>query len=253
MFVFIWGATALMIRAVHRERAVARLQSDFVAAVSHEFRSPLTTVRQMGEMLEMGRPSDEPGRQLYYRSIVNEAMRLQRLIETLLNFGRLEAGTEHLDMVDVDVAAVIEAAVSGAAPEAGHRETTIDVGEPPRARVRADRDALSLALRNLIENAIKYSPPRSVVRVRCGLNESRVGFAVSDEGAGISLVEQGMIFRKFVRGQAARDGRVKGTGIGLALVRRVVAAHGGTVDLDSEIGRGSTFTIWVPVAGLQRS
>ena len=112
VLVLLSGATYMMARAIRREAHVARLQSDFVAAVSHEFRSPLTTIRQMAEMLEMGRLQDESRRRQYYRMLAAEAGRLQRLVETLLNFGRMEAGVERYRLVEADAVRVVRTVVS---------------------------------------------------------------------------------------------------------------------------------------------
>ena len=167
MLVFVWGGSYVMGRAIRREAAVARLQSDFVAAVSHEFRSPLTTVRQMAEMLEMDRVPNEERRHQYYRILSGEASRLQRLVETLLNFGRMEAGAERYQFVDIDPAALVRDVVHDIEMQARDAGTHIEVSGPDtRMRVRADGSALAVALRNLIDNAIKYSPSQPTVWVQ---------------------------------------------------------------------------------------
>ena len=246
---FIWGATFLMTRALRREREVARLQSEFVAAVSHEFRSPLTTMRQMAEMLETDRVPAESRRQQYYRVLVSETVRLQRLVETLLNFGRLESGAGLPRLGDIDTAALVEAAVADVRGQVSNSGRHVDVAGPGTPLpLRGDEDALRLALRNLIDNAIKYSPKDTTVRVQWGTRNGRVAIDVIDEGPGIAPGEQAEIFRKFVRGRAAVEARVPGTGVGLAMVQRIAAEHGGDVSLTSALGHGSTFTFWLPAA-----
>lgn len=248
MLMFLWGATYFMARAIRREAAVARLQSDFVAAVSHEFRSPLTTIRQMAEMLEMGRLSTEERRLTYYRVLAGEAARLQRLVETLLNFGRMEAGAERYRVGDLDAAALVRGVVREMEPLARASGTRIEAHGPDAGvRVRGDESALAVALRNLIDNAIKYSPAQSTVSVQWTQENDRVVISVVDCGMGIPRAEQQAIFRKFVRGRAAIDANVKGTGVGLSMVQQIVLAHGGEVRLDSEPGRGSTFTLLLPL------
>jgi signal transduction histidine kinase len=248
MLVFVWGASYFMGRAIRREAAVARLQSDFVAAVSHEFRSPLTTVRQMAEMLEMDRLPTEERRHEYYRILVGEAARLQRLVETLLNFGRMEAGAERYQFVDVDPAALVRDVVRDIEPHALDAGKHIEVSGPDAGmRVRADGNALAVALRNLIDNAIKYSPSQPTVWVQWKKEKDRAAICVVDRGVGIPRDEQQAIFRKFVRGRAAIDANVKGTGVGLSIVQQIVLAHGGEIRLESESGHGSTFTLLLPV------
>ncbi len=228
---------------------MARLQSDFVAAVSHEFRSPLTAVRQMAEMLEMDRLPTEERRHAYYRTIAGEAARLQRLVETLLNFGKMEAGAAQYRFAEVDAAALAQTVARDIEPQARRADIVIEMNGPESGmHVRADESALSVALRNLVDNAIKYSPGQSTVRVEWKKDDERVAISVVDHGPGIPRKEQHAIFRKFVRGRAATDGHVQGTGVGLSMAQEIVRAHGGEIRLDSEVGRGSTFTIVLPVS-----
>lgn len=254
MLVFVWGASYFMGRAIRREAAVARLQSDFVAAVSHEFRSPLTTVRQMAEMLEMDRIPSEERRHEYYRILGHEAARLQRLVETLLNFGRMEAGAERYQFVDIDPAALVRDVVHDIEMQARDAGTHIEVSGPDtRMRVRADGSALAVALRNLIDNAIKYSPSQPTVWVQLKKENDRAAICVVDRGVGIPRDEQTAIFRKFVRGRGAIDANVKGTGVGLSMVQQIVLAHGGEIRLDSEAGKGSTFTVLLPAVSREEA
>jgi signal transduction histidine kinase len=244
MLLFVWGAAYFMARAIRREAEVSRLQSDFVAAVSHEFRSPLTTVRQMAEMLEMGRLTDEPRRQQYYSVLAGEAVRLQRLVETLLNFGRIEAGRECYEFRDVEAAEIVRKAVADVELLARESKMAIDVsGSDTGVVVHGDEDALHLALRNLIENAIKYSPGQPTVWVRWTREGERIAIRVIDRGLGIAPAERRAIFRKFVRGTAAVSAHAKGTGVGLAMVQHIVSAHGGEIHVESKPGEGSTFVI----------
>jgi two-component system phosphate regulon sensor histidine kinase PhoR len=247
MLVSVWAASYFMGRAIRREAEVARLQSDFVAAVSHEFRSPLTAVRQMAEMLEMNRLPTEERRHAYYRTIASEASRLQRLVETLLDFGKMEAGAARYHRIDVDVAALMRAVIQDLEPEAQRAGVRVEASGPEAdVHVLADESALSVALRNLIDNAIKYSPGQSTVRVEWKKHDDRVAISVIDRGPGIARGEQDAIFRKFVRGGVAADRHVQGTGVGLTMAREIVRAHGGQIRLVSEVGQGSTFTIVLP-------
>jgi signal transduction histidine kinase len=244
--IFVWAAAYFMARAIRREAAVARLQSDFVAAVSHEFRSPLTTVRQMAEMLDEDRVPTEERRHKYYQVLASEAARLQRLVETLLNFGRIESGAARYRFVNVDTAALVREVVDEIAPQARESGKAIEVDGAESMTVHADHDALSLALRNLIDNAIKYSPGQHTVWVRCRKDLDRAAICVVDCGVGVPRSEQRSIFDKFVRGRAAIERNIKGTGVGLSMVQQIVTAHGGEIHLESEPGRGSTFTLLLP-------
>ena len=241
---FVGGATYFMARAIRREAEVARLQSDFVAAVSHEFRSPLTTVRQLAELLESNRLPSEERRLRYYRVVAVEAARLQRLVETLLNFGRIEAGAMRYRFDAVNATDLVRAVIREMEPFAYNRGIRIEfVGRDTPLIVRADEDALGVAVRNLVDNAIKYSPAQSSIRVECTTVDDQIVIRVIDAGPGIPAAEQRTIFDKFVRGQAAVTGNVKGTGVGLSMVKQIVLAHGGKVRLQSVVGVGSTFTI----------
>ena len=167
--VFLIAGTYFVARAIRHEIAVSRLQSDFVATVSHEFRSPLTTMRQMSEMLALDRVPDEERRQKYYDTLVGETRRLQGLVETLLDFGRMEAGAERYRFEEIDAGALVGDVVAEFAPQRPPPAAgSSSARRRPGARSEADAEALSLAVRNLIDNAIKYSPDQPVVWVEWG-------------------------------------------------------------------------------------
>jgi signal transduction histidine kinase len=237
----------LITRAVARELAVARLQSDFVSAVSHEFRSPLTSMCHLTEMLADG---DEPGaerRRQYYQVLAGETRRLHRLVEGLLNFGRMEAGAHEYRFETLDPAELVREVVAEfqAQVAANGRNVALQINGSG-VRVKADREALSRALWNLLDNAVKYSPDGSTVWVEVGSEAGAVTIRVRDQGVGIPAAERKRIFRKFVRGGSTKTSGVKGTGIGLTMALHIVRAHGGHLRVESEPGRGSTFTILLP-------
>jgi signal transduction histidine kinase len=236
-------------RAVARELAVARMQSEFVSAVSHEFRTPLTSLRQLSELLADGRVPDEQRRRAYYEDLGHESERLQRLVENLLEFGRIEAGAREYRLETVDAGALVRQVAGDFEREVAGRgyrvEVTAGDGLP---RVEADREALARALWNLLDNAVRYSPDAKTVWVDARAEAGTVRIAVRDEGLGIAREDQGRIFGKFVRGRSARTAGIKGTGLGLAMVQHIVTAHHGTVRLVSAPGRGSAFTIVLPAA-----
>ena len=229
-------------RAIRRELEVSRLQSDFVAGVSHEFRSPLSSMRQLSEMLMLGRVPNEQRRQEYYETLVGETGRLQRLVESLLNFGGMEAGVKEYSFKRMNMAELAKATTEDFEPQVARGR--IELSGNPECLVDADREALQVALRNLMDNALKYS--KGVVRVEWNESNGQVEVRVKDEGAGIPPREQQVIFQKFVRGSVAKADNVKGTGVGLAMVRHIVTAHNGGVKVESVPGIGSTFTLWLP-------
>ena len=236
-------------RAVQKELAVARLQSDFVSAVSHEFRTPLTSMRHLTELLQTGHVVSDDRRQQYYDVLAREAERLQRFVETLLNFGRMEAGAEQYRFEREDPGSLVAQIVDEFRAEPATNGRRIEVspnGALPPARI--DREAFARALWNLLDNAAKYSPEDTPIEVELGCDVDRITVSVRDHGPGIPAAERKRIFQKFVRGTDARASRVKGTGVGLAMVQHIVRAHGGVVRLTSEVGRGSTFTMEIPTA-----
>jgi signal transduction histidine kinase len=247
MVLFLISGTYFIGRAIRREMEVSRMQSDFVSAVSHEFRSPLTSMRQLAEILAFGRVPNEDRRQVYYDTLVRETGRLQRLVEALLNFGRMEAGARQYHFEELDTATLVGRVVAEFEPQIAGQGRHIElVGGASGCTIEADPEAMSVALRNLVDNAIKYSPACPTVWVEWERQREFVAIRVRDQGVGIQPSERKAIFRKFVRGSAAAKGNVKGSGVGLAMVRHIVAAHGGAIRVASQPGQGSTFTVLLP-------
>ena len=235
-------------RSIARELAVSRLQSEFVSTVSHEFRTPLTSIRQLSEMLAKGRVATDDLRQQSYDILSHESERLQCLVESLLDFGRIEAGalTYHFEHVDgTSLVADVVAGFRETAASLGFHVELLNTATP--APIRGDREALGLALRNLLDNAVKYSPECRTVWVETVPADRRLAVRVRDRGVGIPPAEQRAIFDRFVRGSVSRNSGIKGTGIGLTLARHIVDAHHGEIRLESAPGQGSTFTILLPL------
>jgi two-component system phosphate regulon sensor histidine kinase PhoR len=245
----IGGSTYLAARGLARELAAARLQSDFVAAVSHEFRTPLASVRHLSDLLASDRVPDDAQRRTCYHVLARESARLERLVEDLLDFGRMEHGAYALHRSACDIVAFVRSVVEDAAASDHTTTHRVDLACPDRVlMVRIDREALARAIRNLLDNAAKYSPGASTVWVVVEALDGRARVAIRDEGFGIPSEEQADIFRRFVRGRTALDHQIAGTGVGLAIVQHIVEAHGGTVMVQSQPGSGSTFTIELPLA-----
>jgi signal transduction histidine kinase len=237
-----------IVRSINREHAVARLQSEFVSTVSHEFRTPLTSLCQLSEMLSQGRIPTDNLRQKSYDILAGESARLQRLVESLLDFGRLEAKSfrylfEPHDPVKLVNNLVVE--FREKAEAIGYRVELTHMGTC--SLIQADREALGLALRNLLDNAVKYSPDCRTVWVETLCEDGRLFIRVRDNGIGIPASERKKIFKRFMRGGGSRTAHIQGTGIGLSMARQIVEAHDGEIRLESEPGKGSTFTILLPV------
>ncbi len=236
-------------RAVTRELEVARLQSDFVSAVSHEFRTPLASLRQLSELLTDGRVPSEKRRQEYYEGLRRESERLYRLVEGLLDFGRMEAGAREYRFESLEMESFFRGVVEEFAQQVRERGYRVEIAQQDHVpRVQADQEALARAVWNLLDNAVKYSPQCKTVWVEAACENGQVAIRVSDKGLGIAPREQKQIFKKFVRAASAEAAGAKGTGLGLTMVQHIVAAHGGRVRVYSEPGVGSTFTILLPSA-----
>lgn len=237
----------LAIRSTAKELRLAKLKSDFTATVSHEFRTPLMSIRYMAELLQRGRVRDDARKQQYYETITGESERLSRLVENLLDFSKIEAGVKEYRMEETDIAALAADVAGRFRQQAAFKdfslETEIADGLP---LIRADKDALGRAVLNLLDNAVKYSGGNPLVTLRVWSAENAVNFQVEDHGIGIGKSEQKKIFEKFYRSESALQSSVKGSGIGLPLVEHVVRAHGGIVLLESEPGKGTRVTIKLP-------
>jgi signal transduction histidine kinase len=235
-------------RGVTRELEAARLQSDFVSAVSHEFRTPLTSLKQLTELLSSGRVASEERRARYYQVMERESGRLHRLVEGLLDFGRMEAGALEFHMERVSVRDLVRDVVTEFEAEVTEDGLNVELRDDEfTATAVVDAEALGRAVWNLLDNAVKYSPDCQTVWIDVEREDGCAKIAVRDEGLGIPEDELGSVFDKFVRGTSSNGRGTKGTGIGLAMVRHIVEAHGGEVRVESEVGRGSTFTILLPI------
>lgn len=235
-------------RAITRESEAARLQSEFVAAVSHEFRTPLTSMRQFTDMLVDGRAGSEEERAKYYAALSRGTRRLTRLVESLLDFGRMEAGSHGFNLEPIRARDWVEAVTSEFQEEVGRLGYRVELAwnAEDGIVVLADEAALGRALWNLLDNAVKYSPDSKTIWVEGRTDGRFLTLSVRDRGIGISERDQQEVFRKFVRGTSPKGQAVKGTGLGLALVDQIVRAHDGTIQLESRVGEGSTFSIRLP-------
>jgi signal transduction histidine kinase len=236
----------LLLRDVWRQLALARLRADLVSSVSHELKTPLTLIRLYGETLVHGPSFTEEERQGFYEIIARESERLTHLIERVLDFSRIDRGEKEYRLVLGDLAPVVGRTVEPyrryLAQQGFSVETEMAESLPP---VRLDPDAVSQAVLNLLDNAAKYSGPSKFVAVRLYADPNNLVLEVEDRGLGIALEERDKIFEQFYRG--SRSTAKGGYGLGLFLVKHIMDAHGGRIELDSEPGRGSRFRLLFPI------
>jgi signal transduction histidine kinase len=205
------------------------------------------------ETLQMGRTKNEAQRQEYYGTMLAETERLTRLVNNMLNFSRMEAGKKHYEMRNTDVNALVRGVVDTYAAHLHSQGFTVSVVCADRLPdVSADNESIAESLINILDNAIKYSPMEKSVRVSTGWENGNVYVEVEDHGMGIPADQQEKIFEKFYRVSSALVHNTKGSGLGLALVKYIMEAHGGTVSVRSTPAKGSAFRMSFPVHGSHR-
>ena len=239
----------LSARIIGREVDAARMKADFAANVSHELRSPITQIRLRGEALQLGLVDEPEDLQEHYDAIVNEAERLSRLVDNVLDFAAIERGAKRYHLRQDDLLAVVWTTAESLRNAIQDRglELELDLPDdlPP---LWLDREAIKQVLTNLLSNAAKYGSDGGWVGVKVRLGLDGVDVAVADRGIGIATEEQEKVFDDFFRSTNTEVRRKKGTGIGLSIVRYIVEAHGGAVSVDSTLGKGTTFTFTLPLA-----
>jgi two-component system phosphate regulon sensor histidine kinase PhoR len=248
--VIVLGVASILL-AAERERRISTLKSDFVANVSHELKTPLALVRMFGEMLQSGKVASDEKRQQYLDIIVSESERLSSLIENVLDFARVERGRGAYDFAEGNVGEAVAKAVSVYRYRAEREgiELLMEL-EPDLPSTRIDSRALELAVMNLIDNALKYAPGSGTVVVGAQRKGGSIVVRVADRGPGVPFEDQARIFERFVRGSTARARPIRGSGIGLALVKHIAESHGGRAWVVSRAGQGATFTVSIPVVGV---
>jgi two-component system phosphate regulon sensor histidine kinase PhoR len=240
------------IRGAARARELAQLKSDFVSTVSHELKTPLTSIRMFAEMLEQGVANGDPEKMhRYHGVIVQESQRLGLLIANLLDYAQIERGTRRYTPAFVPVEQLARDAVATfeALRDPDKGRNSIDVQVSPEAmavELEIDRDVVVQAVLNVISNAAKYGGADKPIEVTVSADAASAAIAIRDHGPGIPDHEQARIFREFYRTPDAYRSNVEGTGLGLALVKRHIEALGGSVEVASTVGEGATFTIRLP-------
>ena len=242
------GAAFILVMAgSQRQRRLAQQQMEFVAAVSHELRTPLAVICSAGENLADGVVADAAQVRTYGSLIETEGRRLGDMVERVMEFAGISSGASFRARADVDVATIVADAVHGVSADARARDITVTVhasGTLPS--VTGDADALRSAVQNIVGNAVKYSPNGGTVDVRTQMDGAGVEIRVADRGLGIDAADLPHIFKPFYRGRRAVDAQVRGTGVGLSVVRHVIHAHQGTITVDSRVGEGTTVIVKLP-------
>jgi two-component system phosphate regulon sensor histidine kinase PhoR len=246
----------IVLTSVITERRASQLKSDFIANVSHELKTPLSLIRMFGEMVATGRHKGEETAREYGSIITRESERLSHLIDNVLDFARLERGKASYDFIEGDLGPMLERALDVCRYRLEKERLKLRTRvERQLPLVRMDENAITLVILNLVDNALKYAVEGGVVEVALERSPGGVSLSVRDFGPGIPLEEQARIFERFYRAQSARDRNVRGSGIGLALVKHIAEAHGGHVSVESPVqsvhggSAGSLFRVYLPSAG----
>jgi signal transduction histidine kinase len=225
-----------------------RIKSDFVSLVSHEFKTPIASMRALVDRLQAGHVPDGARMQRYFDIVSGELQRLTRLVNNVLDFSKIEEGRKVYSPQETDLAELVRELVAtfeaGASAKGFAIETAI---APDIPKVRVDRDSVSQALLNLLDNAVKYSETEKRIGVDVQRNSHFVRISVADHGTGVGAHEVSKIFEKFYRSPEAAERGVPGLGLGLSLVEHVMSSHGGKVTVESQPGSGSTFTLSIPL------
>jgi signal transduction histidine kinase len=229
-----------------------RLKSFFVSSVSHELQTPLTSIKMFAELLRTKAKISEGEKQEYLEIIEGESERLTRLIENVLDYSRIERGVKKYEFSHIDIREVIEKVVQSMMFQIRQQGFRLHTQIPDDPLImRADPDAIHEALVNLISNSIKYSTSRKVIELTVKAENAQVRFSVQDYGIGIAGEEQDKIFDTFYRSNDKYVQSSGGAGLGLSIVSHIVKAHQGRIHLDSSPGKGSTFTLILPMESKQ--
>lgn len=243
------GGILFTVRTAVREMKLSAMKNEFVSNVSHELRTPLASIRVFGELMRHGRVSD-PGKVAEYGAhIETESRRLSQLINNILDFSRIESGQKIYAFESADIGQLVSQTLEAYGVRLRDQGLELDYIGPdePVPLLQLDTNAIDRAIANLLDNAIKYSTNGEKIEVRLVRAASEVILSVTDRGIGIPADEHDRVFDRFHRVSTGLVHDVKGTGLGLSLVQHIVHAHGGRVRLESELGKGSTFFIHLPV------
>lgn len=238
----------LMVYAVIHESEISRLKSEFVSNVSHELKTPLALIRMFGETLDSGIVEDENKKREFYNIIRKESERLSHLINNVLDFSRMDAGVKEYSLREADLVEVCRNSLEAYKFQLSDSGFKIESELPANpVKLKMDTDAVSQVLLNLLNNAVKYSDENKYILVRVWRNSEAAFLSVRDHGVGIAKEELKRIFDKFYRVSTTRTKETRGSGLGLTLAKHIVEAHGGSIEVQSEVGKGSLFMVRFPL------
>jgi two-component system sensor histidine kinase SenX3 len=241
------GLILVLVSDESEARRIDAVRRDFVANVSHELKTPIGALGLLSEAI-LGAKNDPEAVVKFATKMQNEAKRLTELVQEIIDLSRLQSSDPLQKAFPVEIEDVIREAINQAQISAESRNIALDVGLMQPAVVIGDRDQLIMAIHNLIENAINYSPEKTKVSVNSTIKEGLIEVSVTDQGIGIPESELGRIFERFYRVDPARSRQTGGTGLGLSIVKHVALNHGGDVRVWSKVNVGSTFSILLPMA-----
>jgi two-component system phosphate regulon sensor histidine kinase PhoR len=235
-------------------RKLERVRRDFVANVSHEFKTPLTAIQGFAETLLAGALDDPQNRLRFLEIILEHSRRLARLTDDLLKLSKMDADRLELEIRRISVSQFVESCIETTQRPAAEKDLRISVNlQQPLPDIAADRRRLAEVLQNLLDNAMQYTPAGGQIMVGVSADGAEVTFTVSDTGIGIPQADQSRIFERFYRVDVARSREVGGTGLGLSISKHLVEAHGGRIWVESEVGQGSQFHFTVPIFDPERA
>jgi len=237
----------ILVRNVSKEKTVQKANYEFITHVAHELRTPLTTIKSYNEMLMSGEIDDEETQKEFYNTINEETDRVARLIENLLNVSKIEMGSLSLHKTLTKTDRLFKDCVGAIEALAHDKHITIEKNVPDKfPSLFGDKELLKVALINFLSNAVKYTPETGTIVFVLAEQDNAIVFDVIDTGCGISKEDIPRIFDKFYRSEDSKVTEQTGSGLGLAIASEIIHLHGGKIEVQSELGNGTHFTITVP-------
>jgi len=242
------GVAVVIIEDITQQRVAEMARNTFLAKAAHELRTPLTNIRLYAESALEDSEHNTPNTVKYLNVMNEESQRLERTVSGILSMAEVEAGSCTLERDDVHFDKLLEQLKADYEPRAKEKKIKLKFELPPKfPMLHADRDKILLALHNLLSNALKYTPENGCITLKATVDKEQINIAVTDTGIGITPEDAEKIFDKFYRADDERITKVPGSGLGLAIARQVIRLHGGDITVDSELNKGSTFTLVLPI------